>query len=90
MGGPAGDLYQDRGAAMTHEEKRALWRLYPEVWEMFVEFNGITLEDSEAWSRLVDRSDQIWEAGGCTPVLQELILATVDDLEGIAKEREGG
>lgn len=71
---------------MTHEEKRALWAVYPEVWEMFVEFNGITLEDSEAWSRLVDRSDQIWAAGG-SPVLRELILATVDDLERIAKKR---
>lgn len=73
---------------MTHEEKRALWRLYPEVWEMFVEFNGITLEDSEAWARLVDRADQIWAAGG-SPVLRGLLLATVDDLEAIAKKRRG-
>lgn len=72
---------------MTHEEKRALWTVYPEVWEMFVEFNGITLEDGRAWSRLVDKAHRIGDTGG--PILQELLTATVDDLEEIARKRRG-
>ena len=52
---------------------------------MFVEFNGITLEDGGAWSRLVDKAHRIGDTGG--PILQELLTATVDDLEKIARKR---
>ncbi len=72
---------------MTYEEKRALWTVYPGVWEMFVEFNGITLEDALAWSRLVGKAHRIGDTG--EPILQELLTATVDDLEKIARKRRG-
>lgn len=74
---------------MTSREKRALWTVYPEVWEMFEEFNGITFEpvDDDAWARLVDRTDQIG-AGG-SPILRQLLIDTVDDLEKIARKRRG-
>lgn len=73
---------------MTSQEKRALWGVYPEVWGMFEEFNGITMEDSAAWSRLVDRADQI-AATNRSPVLRQLLIDTVDDLEKIARKRRG-
>lgn len=72
---------------MTHGEKSVLWAVYPKVWEMFEEFNGITMEpeDDDAWERLIDRTDQIG-AGG-SPVLHQLLIETVGDLEKIAKKR---
>ena len=89
MGRPARDLYPDRGAAVTHGEKSALWAVYPEVWEMFEEFNGITMEpeDDDAWERLIDRTDQIGADG--SPMLRQLLIETVVDLEKIAKKKRG-
>ncbi|MCI9388355.1 MAG: hypothetical protein HFH54_01555 [Lachnospiraceae bacterium] len=74
---------------MIQKEKRALWTVYPEVWEMFEEFNGITMEpcDDEAWARLVARTDQIG-AGG-SQELRDLLIETVADLEKIAEKRRG-
>lgn len=73
---------------MTHQEKQRLWGRYPEVWEMFVEFNGITKEDDEAWGRLIDRAHQIMGTYDL-PVVMELLITTVDDLENISKKRRG-
>lgn len=72
---------------MTHEEKRVLWGLYPEVWEMFMEFNGITMEDDDAWARLVDKADQLGADG--SSILRQLLTDTVEDLEKIAEKRRG-
>lgn len=73
---------------MTHQEKQRLWGRYPEVWEMFVEFNGIIQEDDEAWGRLIGRAHQIMDAYDL-PVVRELLITTVDDLEKISKKRRG-
>ncbi len=73
---------------MTHQEKTELWERYPEVWEMFVEFNGITQEDGGAWKRLVDRADQINDAYHL-PVVEQLLIETVDQLEKISRKRGG-
>ncbi len=74
---------------MTHGEKSALWAVYPKVWEMFEEFNGITMEpeDDDAWERLIDRTDQIGADG--SPMLRQLLIETVVDLEKIAKKKRG-
>ena len=73
---------------MTHREKTELWERYPEVWEMFVEFNDITQEDGDAWKRLADRAGQINDAYGL-PVVEQLLIETVGQLEKISRKRGG-
>lgn len=34
---------------VTAEERKKLWNQYPEVQELFEEFNGTLLEDDQAW-----------------------------------------
>lgn len=73
---------------MTYQEKMLLWKQYPQVWEMFVEFNDITQEDGDAWKRLVDRADQINDAYHL-PVVEQLLIETVGQLEKISRKRGG-
>lgn len=73
---------------MTYQEKMQLWKQYPEVWGLFVEFNDITQEDGDAWKRLVDRADQINDAYRL-PVAEQLLIETVDQLEEISRKRGG-
>lgn len=74
---------------MTHQEKTELWERYPEVWELFVEFNGIVQEDDVAWKSLADRAHQIGKDYGL-PVVWELLTETVDQLEKISRRRMHG
>ena len=71
---------------MTSEEKRALWRLYPEVWGLLEEFNGILAEDDGAWARLVDEAQRIGGAYGSATVW-DLLSETLTDLEKMDKKR---
>ena len=73
---------------MTYQEKMLLWKQYPQVGEMFVEFNDITQEDGDAWKRLVDRADQINDAYRL-PVVKQLLIETVGQLEKISRKRGG-
>lgn len=73
---------------MTREEKWALWKLYPEIWELFEKFNGVMSADDEAWARLADEADRIGAAHG-SPIVWELLSETLTDLEGMDKRRRG-
>lgn len=37
---------------LTPQERKALWEEYPEVQEMYEEYNGILPEDDGAWERV--------------------------------------
>lgn len=73
---------------MIYREKQELWKRYPKVWELFVEFNGITQEDGDAWKRLADRANQIRDAYRL-PAVEQLLIETVDQLEKISRKRGG-
>lgn len=73
---------------MTYQEKAELWGRYPEVWELFVEFNSIAQEDGDAWKRLADRADQIKDAYSL-PAVEQLLIETVNQLEKISRKRGG-
>lgn len=71
---------------MTHEEKKILWKRYPEVWIMFEEYNNILQEDQDAWKRLVDRAGELREKYHAE--IDTLLQETVGELEKISKRRE--
>lgn len=71
---------------MMHEEKKILWEKYPDVWEMYEEFNGITQEDEEAWERLIDRAHAISHKHNL-PEVNLILQETVYELDRISRKR---
>ena len=47
---------------LTPQERKALWEEYPEVQELYEEYNGILPEDDGAWERVAERCHQIRES----------------------------
>lgn len=74
---------------MTAAEKQVLWKLYPEVWDLFVEFNGILQEDDEVWRRLVDRATEIGIRHNSETV-NRLLQETLLELDVISRRRKNG
>lgn len=74
---------------MTGPMRQFLWEQYPEVREIFEEFNDITQEDDEAWSRLLNRCNVL---RGRYPAkeAEEAILDMVGELERMSKKRKYG
>lgn len=75
---------------VTAEERKKLWNQYPEVQELFEEFNGTLLEDDQAWERLVRRCHRIQERYYQSKILEILLADAVHELENIAKKRRYG
>lgn len=75
---------------MTKAERQFLWSRYPEVREMFEEYNGILLEDDAAWERLVARGYQVMDMHEGNKIVEELVLDTISQLEKLAKKRRYG
>lgn len=75
---------------MTKAERQFLWSRYPEVLEMFEEYNGILLEDDAAWERLVARGYQVMDMHEGNKIVEELVLDTISQLEKLAKKRRYG
>lgn len=71
---------------MTHEEKKILWKRYPEVWTMFEEYNGILQEDQDSWKRLVDQAGELRKKYHTE--IDMLLQETVGELEKISRRRE--
>ena len=46
---------------LTPQERKALWEEYPEVQEMYEEYNSILPEHDGAWERVAERCHQIRE-----------------------------
>lgn len=81
----------DRQAAMiwlTPQERKALWEEYPEVQEMYEEYNGILPEDDGAWERVAERCHQIREQYQ-TMQVEVALLDVVWQLECLAKRKRG-
>ena len=75
---------------MTNLEREALWEQYPEVREMFEEYNDILLEDDSSWERLVGSCHEIAESYGNAPIVEFVVSDTAYQLEQIARRRHGG
>lgn len=63
-----------------------LWELYPDVRNLYEEYNGILLEDDAAWKELTEKAEATLKELGCSELKQQLILFTVAELERIAKK----
>lgn len=74
---------------MTAAEKQVLWKLHPEIWDLFVEFNGILQEDDEVWGRLVDRATEIGRRHNSETV-NRLLQETLLELDVISRRRKNG
>ena len=74
---------------LTVQERKALWEEYPEVQEMYEEYNGILPEDDGAWKRIIKRCHQIKEQYQTRQVEAALVDAAWQ-LECLAKRKRGG
>lgn len=75
---------------MTAAERQFLWNQYPEVREMFEEYNSILLEDDGAWERLVSRCHEIADSYHGNSFVEMLLSDAAYQLEKLAKKRQGG
>lgn len=71
---------------MTGREAVKLWELYPDVRNLYEEYNGILLEGDAAWKELTEKAEATLKELGCSELKQQLILFTVAELERIAKK----
>ena len=55
---------------LTPQERKILWEEYPEVQELYEEYNSILLEDNGAWGRIAERCCQIREQHQTGPECQ--------------------
>lgn len=66
---------------MTKEQWEEKWRQCPKARELFEEFNGIILEDEQAWTCLEKRMD------GIMTDTKQLLMDVAWELEQLAKRR---
>lgn len=64
-----------------------LWELYPEVRNLYEEYNGILLEDDSAWKELTEKAEGLIRESETTDIKKNLILYTVAELERIARRK---
>lgn len=65
-----------------------LWELYPEVRNLYEEYNGILLEDDSAWKELTEKAEGLIRESETTDIKKNLILYTVAELERIARRKK--
>lgn len=71
---------------LTPQERKTLWKEYPEVQELYEEFNDILLEDDGTWERVVEHCHEIKKKYQ-TKQVEAVLLDTVWQLECLAKKR---
>lgn len=64
-----------------------LWELYPEVRNLYEEYNGILLEDDFAWKELTEKAEQLITEFMGRGMKEVLVLYTVAEIERIARKR---
>lgn len=74
---------------MTNAERQFLWSQYPEVQEMFEEYNGILLEDDTAWEAVVSRCHEIRDIYHGAAGVEAALIDAAYQLEMLAKKRRG-
>ena len=71
---------------MTGKELEKLWELYPEVRELYEQYNDILVEDDQAWKELTGRAEELIRQSS-TDLKTTVILETVRQLEFLARRR---
>ena len=71
---------------MTWKELEKLWELYPEVRELYEQYNDILVEDDQAWKELTGRAEELIRQSN-TDLKTTVILETVRQLEFLARRR---
>ena len=71
---------------MTGKELEKLWELYPEVRELYEQYNDILVEDDQAWTELTGRAEELIRQSN-TDLKTTVILETVRQLEFLARRR---
>ena len=71
---------------LTPQERKSLWEEYPEVQELYEEYNSILLEDNGAWGRVAERCHQIREQYQ-TMQVEVALLDVVWQLKCLAKKK---
>lgn len=74
---------------ISKEERQKLWELYPEVQELFEQYNEIRLEDDQGWETLVEQCEKIHEEYP-TKTMEMLLCDAASQLERLAKKRKCG
>ena len=72
---------------MTGQELVKFWELYPEVRELYEQYNDILVEDDQAWKELTGRAEELIRQSK-TDLKTTVILETVRQLEYLAKRRK--
>lgn len=72
---------------MTGQELTKLWELYPEVRELYEQYNDILVEDDQAWKELTGKAEELIRQSK-TDLKTTVILETVRQLESLAKRRK--
>lgn len=71
---------------MTGKELEKFWELYPEVRELYEQYNDILVEDDQAWKELTGRAEELIRQSN-TDLKTTVILETVRQLEFLARRR---
>ena len=71
---------------LTPQERKILWEEYPEIRELYEEYNSILLEDNGAWGRIIEQCHKIREQYQ-TQQVEAALLDVVWQLEYLAKKR---
>ena len=71
---------------MTGKELEKLWELYPEVRELYEQYNDILVEDDQAWKELTGRAEELIRQSN-TDLKTTVILETVRQLVFLARRR---
>lgn len=71
---------------MTGKELEKLWELYPEVRELYEQYNDILVEDDQAWKELTGRAEELIRQSN-TDLKTTVILETGRQLEFLARRR---
>ena len=71
---------------MTGKELEKLWELYPEVRELYEQYNDILVEDDQAWKELTGRAEELIRQSN-TDLKTTVILEKVRQLEFLARRR---
>ena len=72
---------------MTGQDLVKFWELYPEVRELYEQYNDILVEDDQAWKELTGRAEELIRQSK-TDLKTTVILETVRQLESLAKRRK--
>jgi hypothetical protein len=73
---------------LTSQERKVLWEEYPEVRELYEEYNDILLEDDGAWERVAECCHLIRNQYQTLQV-EVALLDVVWQLECLAKRKKG-